>query len=164
MAPQDDSFFSHNERLYTPRKLSVIAPAAIATLPAVVDAGGIKVAIAESDVEDYPGMWLRGSSGNGLVATFPPYPLKEDLGRDRDYKVTQAADYIAQTRATRTFPWRLMGIAEKDGDLITNLLVWLLAKPTQVPDASWIKECRHHLVGSLEDSGRSVATRARPVQ
>jgi alpha-glucosidase len=137
--PQEDSFFSHNERLYTPRKLSAIAPAAIATLPAVVDAGGIKVAIAESDVEDYPGMWLRGSSGNGLVATFPPYPLKEELGRDRDYKVTQAADYIAQTRGTRTFPWRLMGIAEKDGDLITNQLVWLLAKPTQVPDASWIK-------------------------
>jgi alpha-glucosidase len=137
--PQEDSFFSHNERLYTPRKLSAIAPAAIATLPAVVDAGGIKVAIAESDIENYPGMWLRGTSGNGLVATFPPYPLKEELGRDRDYKVTQAADYIAQTRGTRTFPWRLMGIAEKDGDLITNQLVWLLAKPTQVPDASWIK-------------------------
>jgi hypothetical protein len=137
--PQEESFFSHNERLYTPRKLKEIAPAAIATLPAVVDVDGVKVAIAESDIEDYPRMWLRGTSGNGLAAVFPPYPLKETLERDRDYKVTQAADYIATTKGTRTYPWRLMGIAEKDGDLITNPLVWLLAKPTQVPDASWIK-------------------------
>ncbi len=137
--PQEESFFSHNERQYAPRKLSAIAPAAVATLPAVVDVDGVKVAIAESDVEDYPGLWLRGTSGNGLAAVFPPYPLKEALERDRDYKVTQAADYIAATRGTRTYPWRLMGIAEKDGDLITNPLVWLLAKPTQVSDASWIK-------------------------
>ena len=48
--PQEESFFSHNERLYVPRSLTEIPPAAIATLPAVVDADGIKVAIAESDV------------------------------------------------------------------------------------------------------------------
>ncbi len=35
--PQEESFFSHNERQYTPRKLKAIAPAAIASLPAVVD-------------------------------------------------------------------------------------------------------------------------------
>ncbi len=78
--PQEESFFSHNERLYTPRKLTAIASAAIATLPAVVDVDGIKVAIAESDVEDYPGLWLRGTSGNALAAVFPPYPLKESAG------------------------------------------------------------------------------------
>ena len=43
------------------------------------------------------------------------------------------------TKGTRTYPWRLLGIAEKDGDLITNQLVWLLAKPSQVQDTSWIK-------------------------
>lgn len=137
--PQEESFFSHNERLYTPRKLSAIPSPALASLPAVVDADGVKVAIAESDIEDYPGLWLHGTSGAGLTAIFPPYPLKENLERDRDYKVTQAADYIAQTRGTRTYPWRLIGIAMKDGDLITNPLVWLLAKPSQVSDTSWIK-------------------------
>ena len=55
----------------------------------------MKVAIAESGVEDYPGLWLRGTGGNGLTATFEPYPLKETLERDRDYRVTEAADYIA---------------------------------------------------------------------
>jgi alpha-glucosidase len=136
---QEDSFFSHNERQYLPHKLHEVAPAALATLPAIVDAGGVKVAIAESDVEDYPGMWLRGTGGNGLTAAFPPYPLKETLEKDRDYKVTEAADYTALTRGTRTFPWRIMGIAAKDGDLITNQIVWLLEKPPQVQDTSWIK-------------------------
>ena len=138
--PQEDSFFSHNERRYVPQHLSEIAPAFIATLPAVVDVGGgAKVAIAESDLEDYPGLWLHGTGGNGLAAVFPPYPLKEELERDRDFRVVESADYIAVTKGTRTFPWRLVGIAEKDGDLLTNELVWLTEKPSQVRDTSWIK-------------------------
>ncbi len=138
--PQEESFFSHNERKYLPQPMSQIAAASIASLPAVVDAGdGVKVAIAESDLEEYPGLWLRGTSGNGLSATFPPYPLKEQLERDRDFKVVESADYIAVTNGTRTFPWRVLGIAERDGDLLTNQLVWLLEKPSQVKDTSWIK-------------------------
>ena len=138
--PQEDSFFSHNERKYLPQHLSEIAPAFLATLPAVVDVGdGAKVAIAESDVDDYPGLWLKGTSGNGLAATFPPYPLKESLTRDRDYKVVENADYIAVTVGTRTFPWRVIGIADRDGDLLTNQIVYLLEKPSQVQDTSWIK-------------------------
>src|SRR5947209_56044 len=117
---QEDSFFSHNERKYIPQHLNEIAPAFLATLPAVVDVGeGAKIAIAESDVEDYPGMWLRGTSGNGLSATFPPYPLKEQLHGDRDFRVVESADYIANTSGARTFPWRLVGVAETDGDLLT---------------------------------------------
>jgi alpha-glucosidase len=138
--PQEESFFSHNERKYLPHPMNQLAASALASLPAVVDAGdGVKVAIAESDLEEYPGLWLHGTSGNALAATFPPYPLKEQLERDRDFRVTEAADYIAVTKGTRTYPWRVIGIAEKDGDLITNQLVWLLEKPSQVQDTSWIK-------------------------
>jgi len=137
--PQEDSFFSHNERKYLPQFLTGISAGSLATLPAVVDAGGAKLAIAESDVEDYPGMWLRGTTGNGLAATFPPYPLQEKLEGDRDFKVVESADYIAVTSGTRTFPWRVIGIAERDGDLLTNELVWLLEKPSQLQDTSWIK-------------------------
>jgi len=137
--PQEESLFSHNERLFLPKPLKEIAPAAFASLPAVVDAGGVKVAVAESDVEDYPGLWLRGTGGNGLGAMFPPYPLKEELKGDRDFRVTEAADYIAVTKGTRTYPWRLLGVAERDGDLLTNQLVYLLQSPSRVQDTSWIK-------------------------
>ena len=138
--PKEDSFFSHNEREFLYLPLKEIPPNSIASLPAVVDTkDGVKIAIAESDVEDYPGLWLRGNSTNSLSAIFPPYPLKEQLQRDRDFKVTQAADYIALTKGSRTFPWRIFGIAERDADLITNQMVYLLAKPSQVQDVSWIK-------------------------
>jgi alpha-glucosidase len=138
--PQEDSFFSHNERKYLPQHLNEIIPEFIASMPVVVDVGdGAKLALAESDIEDYPGMWFRGTGGNALAATFPPYPLKEKLERDRDLRVVEAADYIATTTGTRTFPWRVMGIAERDADLLSNQLVWLLEKPSQVQDTSWIK-------------------------
>ena len=138
--PQEDSFYSHNERKYLPVHLSEIAASSLATLPAVVDVGdGAKVAIAESDLESYPGLWLKGTGGNGLAATFPPYPLKESLTGDRDYKVVESADYIAITSGTRTFPWRVIGIANRDGDLLTNQIVYLLEKPSLVQDTSWIR-------------------------
>ena len=137
--PKEDSFFSHNERRFLRLRLGELAPAALASLPAVVEtAVGPKVAIAESDIEDYPGLWLRGTSGPGLSATFPPYPLKEKRVNDRDIKVEKAADYIAVTRGTRTFPWRVLGIAEKDTDLVASTLVYLMARPSEVKDTSWI--------------------------
>ncbi len=138
--PQEDTMFSHNERKYLPQRLTEIVPAFIATMPAVVDvAENAKVALAESDVEDYPGMWFKGTTSPALAGTFPPYPLKEKLENDRDFRVVEAADYIAATTGTRTYPWRLAGIVERDADLITNQLVWLLAKPSQLQDTSWIK-------------------------
>jgi alpha-glucosidase len=138
--PQEDSFYSHNERKYLPQHLSEIAPEFIATLPAIVDIGqGAKLAIAESDLEDYPGLWLRGTGGPGLAATFPPYPTKEVQTSDRDYKPVETADYIAVTSGTRTFPWRVIGIADHDGDLLTNQIVYLLQRPSQFQDTSWIK-------------------------
>jgi alpha-glucosidase len=137
--PREDSFFSHNERDFRPMPLSKIEPTTIASIPAVIDADGVKIAIADSDIEDYPGLWLRGNSDNSLEAIFPPYPLKEELTGDRDLRVSQSAEYIAVTRGNRSFPWRVIGIAENDRDLITNQLVYLLAKTSQVPDTSWIK-------------------------
>jgi alpha-glucosidase len=138
--PREDSLFSHNEREFLYLPLKDIPATSIASLPAVVDTkDGIKLIIGESDVDDYAGLWLQGNSNNSLSGLFPHYPLKEEKRNDRDVRVTQTADYIASTNGTRTFPWRIIGIAEKDADLITNHLVYLLAKPSQVQDTSWIK-------------------------
>jgi alpha-glucosidase len=137
---QEDSLFSHNERHYLRKALKELTRESFASTPAIVEApDGIKLAIADSDIEDYPGLWLEGTGGNALAARFPPYPLEEKLERDRDFKVLRAADYIAVTKGTRTFPWRVIGVAETDADLITNALVYLLAKPSQIADTSWIK-------------------------
>jgi alpha-glucosidase len=53
--------------------------------------------------------------------------------------VVRGADYIAVTRGTRTYPWRALGIAERDADLLTSSLPYLLAKPSLIQDTSWIR-------------------------
>ncbi|HEX6733038.1 MAG TPA: glycoside hydrolase family 97 protein, partial [Pyrinomonadaceae bacterium] len=138
--PKEESFFSHNEREFVYLPLKEISETAIASLPAVVNTNdGVKVVVAESDVDDYPGLWLRGDRNNSLSATFPHYPTKEELKGDRDLRVTNTAEYIAVTKGQRTFPWRIIGVAENDADIITSQLVYLLAKPSQITDTSWIK-------------------------
>src|SRR5580704_13037316 len=113
--PHEDSFFSHNERTFKRQRLADIHPGELASIPAVVEtAAGPKVAIADADLDDYPGLWLRGTGGAALTATFPPYPLEEKLTKDRDLRVTRGADYLAVTRGARSFPWRVLGVAERD--------------------------------------------------
>jgi alpha-glucosidase len=138
--PEEESFFSHNERYYIKQPLSHIKADMMCSLPVLAaTAGGTKILITESDLEDYPGLWLRGGANTSLYGKFPGYPLKTTQPRDRDVKVVEYADFIAKTKGTRTFPWRVMAIAEKDGELITNQLTFLLAKPVQLADTSWIK-------------------------
>src|SRR5260370_11546286 len=100
--PTEESFFSHNERKYLPQHFAAIDPAFIATLPAVIDVDDCaKVAIAESDVEEYPGLWLRGTGGNGLPATLPPLTLREKLEHHRHLRVGASADHITVTNSHR---------------------------------------------------------------
>src|SRR6185503_13665536 len=138
--PKEDGFFSHNEREFVYLPLKNITQNSLASVPVVVNTNsGAKLMLADADVSDYPGLWFRGNGNNTLSATFPAYPLKEELKGDRDFRVTKTADYIAETKGTRTFPWRIIGVAETDADLLTNQLVYLLAQPSQVTDTSWIK-------------------------
>jgi alpha-glucosidase len=138
--PQEESFQSHSEREYKVLKLSNISDAMMCSLPALVDmAGGPKVLITEADLEDYPGLYLYGKGNQSLYGKFPGYALAEEAKNDRDVPVTKRADFIAKTQGRRTYPWRVLIVAEKDGDLIENQLVYLLGKPLQLDDTSWIK-------------------------
>jgi alpha-glucosidase len=114
----------------------------MAYLPVLIDnPRGPKMIITEADLIDYPGMYLLGSDDGQpkLQAIFPPYPLEEEQVRDRTLRVTKGANYIARTSGQREFPWRVIGLARRDGDLIESDLVYRLARPTQLKDTSWIK-------------------------
>jgi alpha-glucosidase len=138
--PKEDGFFSHNEREFLYLPLKDITQSSLASVPVIVNTNtGAKLMLADSDVVNYPGVWFRGNGNNTLSATFPAYPSTEELKGDRDFRVTKTANYIADTKGTRTFPWRIIGVAETDADLITNQLVYLLGRPSEVSDTSWIK-------------------------
>jgi alpha-glucosidase len=138
--PEEESFQSHNERIFKYEELKSINQNRFCSLPALVDTKtGVKIAVSESDLEDYAGLWLKGSGKNSLTGTFPGYPLQVEQTSDRDVKVSQFASFIAKTSGTRSFPWRLMAITRNDTELITNQLVYQLAKPSKLQDVSWIK-------------------------
>lgn len=136
--PQEDGFYSHNERHYIRYKSGELKNQ-LASLPALVSTQtGAKLWISEANLYDYAGMWLEGANGNGVKAVFPNYPSKEEIVKDRDVKVTERADFIAKTNGKKEFPWRVFGLAEKDFELIDNQLVYLLSDSTK-EDFSWVK-------------------------
>jgi len=138
--PEESSFFSHNERLYLYESIDQISDDRFCSLPALVEStNGIKVLITESNLKNYPGMWLKGTASNSLKGIHPGYALEEDQTSDRDVKVSKRADYLAKTNGNRVYPWRILAIAKNDGDLITNQLSFLLAEPNRIEDPSWIK-------------------------
>jgi alpha-glucosidase len=106
----------------------------------VAPAAGPKMVITESDLEDYPGMFITGSGSATLQGHFAPYPLEESItsGEFPAAVVSKRANYIARTTGMRSFPWRVLMIAEHDKDLPANDLVYRLASPSRIPDPSWI--------------------------
>jgi len=138
--PLEESFMSHNERIFTFSSLDTISDKHLASLPVLFKTGsGINVLVSESDVEDYPGLWLRGAGSGRLRGVHPGYPETEKLTGDRDLFVTKTLDYIASTKGTRTFPWRVFIITDNDGKLVENDLVYRLGSPNRLTDTKWIK-------------------------
>ena len=138
--PEESSFFSHNERYYVHEEIDSMTAGRFCSLPALVETQtGTKVLISESDLQDYPGMWLQTIGTNALNGIFPGVALKENKTSDRDVKVAERAPYLCLTKGTRSYPWRILAIAENDGDLLTNQLTYLLAEPNKIDDISWIK-------------------------
>ena len=139
--PEETSLLSHQERLYKRVRISEITAGRFSSLPALVEIpGGPKVAITEADLSDYPGMDLTsGSQPNSLRGLFPAYPAKVELKRDRDEQVIERAAYIARTRGTRDFPWRVLVVADRDTVLLDTDIVYRLAAETTIADTSWIR-------------------------
>ncbi len=137
--PAESHFISPNQRYYDETTLANLNEKDLASLAALFKTNsGVFVAVTETALNDYPGMWLRGVRGNGLKADFPRYPVNEEHVNEGKGEI-ERRDFIARTNGTRSFPWRVFGLTTNEGDLITNQLPWLLAEPSKIADPSWIK-------------------------
>ena len=114
-----------------------------AFLPATIQNGDVKVTILESDLRNYPGMFLKTSQEDKtavLSATFAKYPKKMAYYKWRGMSyVEETEDYIAKSTGSRTYPWRVMAITEKDTEMPVNNLIYALATPNQIGSTDWIK-------------------------
>ncbi|MFN8258263.1 MAG: glycoside hydrolase family 97 protein [Bacteroidales bacterium] len=140
--PDADIFHTSFEENYNKSSIDTLKSGFLAFTPVLAEIKGLpKLLISESDVKDYPGMFLEKGNLTGLIARFAPYPLMEKVaGREfRQKIVTERADFIAKTNGKRTFPWRVVAIAPTDADILLNDLVYRLAAETEIKDKSWIK-------------------------
>ena len=112
----------------------------MATLPALIDTKkGFKLLFAETDLTDYPCMFLKASSSNGMKSTFSKVALEEKQEGDRFMRITKEADYIAQTDGKRSFPWRYLIISKDDRELLESTLPVKLAPNSEIKNTEWIK-------------------------
>ena len=137
--PLETSFMSHNERTFIYSDLDTLVDKHLASLPTLFQVNGVDILITESDIEDYPGMWLVGGGSGKISGTWSRYPETEKLIRDRDLLIASTKDYIAKTKGSRTFPWRVFVIARNDVKLLESDLVYKLAPPNKIEDTKWIK-------------------------
>ena len=130
------------ENTYTYTALKDIDWRRLIFAPIVVERNDLKLWISESNLEDYPGMFLSNRDGDGVLDTeFAPRPKEVEQG---GYNMLQGMvksrhDYIAECHGSRTFPWRVVAIGEEDCELANNDLVWELADECRLEDTSWIK-------------------------
>lgn len=141
----DSTFMTHYEPAYKLVSLDTLRGGRLGLLPLLVPLdGGTKLAITESNLESYPGMYAvsgRDSSASGpaIVGRFPAFPLADSARNDRDVVVTRRAPYIARIGGRRALPWRVIIIADEDRALLENQLVYELAPASRLGDVSWIR-------------------------
>jgi len=152
-ARPEGGFIGSQEWRYLPNKLSGLNPNFKFGLPFLVQTPAAYVAITESDLLDWSGMWLvlKAGARNTLeVQLAPPIPAQPWPSR-----TPSAADGAAVNTAPapagevqkglvvaktpHNSPWRTFIIGRQPADLIQSDLVLNLATPSQLADTSWIK-------------------------
>ena len=134
----------HNsfENHYADVPLSGWDPDRIAFLPVTVEGkGGVKMCITETDLFNYPGMFLANPDGSNTVrGIFAAVPDEIEQGGHNMLEglVKSRKPYIYEGTAGEELPWRIVAIAREDRALAQSDLVWRLSRPS-CGDYSWVR-------------------------
>ncbi len=132
-AGQDDrgrGFKGPQEWEFKPQHLADIKPQSIMGLPLLVQTPAAWVALTESDLLNWSGMWIGGKAQNpgeaGVTLTAKLAPRRE-------------GDGLVNAAAPHDSPWRVLIVGREPGRLIESDIVLNLATPCELADTSWIK-------------------------
>ena len=137
-----DPYYNSFENEYEKINLSGIDQKKRIFLPMTVDLGdNVKVTVTESDLEQFPGLYMTGCGNTSLKGSHARYPKVSKQGghNNLQMEVKERENFIAKTDGRRTFPWRVAIITDNDKDLAASNLSYLLASPSRLSDISWIK-------------------------
>ncbi|MEP6615617.1 MAG: glycoside hydrolase family 97 protein [Ginsengibacter sp.] len=136
-----DRFHTSFEELYQLKMIDSLTSSTIAYTPVLTGTENeIKIAITESDLQDYPGMFLTGTGKNMVEGVFASYPaeIKMSTGEFPQAIVNKREGFIARIKGNSMLPWRVLMIATQDKDLPGNDIVYRLGRVSTIKDVSWI--------------------------
>ena len=120
-------FHGPQEWQFKPRQLSEISTN-VAGLPLLVQTPAAWIALTESDLLDWAGMWVGGAEAVNSGVT-----LKAILAPRRE------GNGLVRATAPHNSPWRVLMIGRQPGRLIESDLVLNLATPCELADISWVQ-------------------------
>lgn len=141
-----DKWMNPYEHIYQKMQVRDMNENKIAQLPLLIGLNQQgKLLITESDLYDYPGLYFEGTGSDKLQSVFPPrvksnvQNIRGQGGWDRTLHPASVYDDIAKTKGTRSFPWRILAVADRDDQLLDNEIVYKLAEPNRIQNSAWIK-------------------------
>ena len=138
----EQQYFNSFEGPYFIEPMTKMGNNRLMYLPVLVDLGDKKVCITETDLVNYPGLYLYNSDNNtSLESHFAYVPDEVEQGGHNMLQglVQSRKPYIAAINGARTFPWRICNIARNDAELLNNDMVFRLSHENVIGDTSWIK-------------------------
>ncbi len=139
----EEQTYNSFENVYTDCRLSELNAQQLAFSPLLIETDtNIRLAIAEADVENYPGLFLhKGSAQNSLTGYLAAYPKEVKQGGHNmlQMEVQSREPYLTTATARQQFPWRIISVATADEQLLDDDMVYRLASPSRVADYSWVR-------------------------
>lgn len=141
MPGEKDPFRTMYERKYTFEKVAQLdAEKQMSYLPILATTDSWVMLITETDLYDYPAVFFQSDSTDVLKSLFPKVVNKTEPYNARRETVIGTENYIAETDAARTFPWRVITLVDNEADLIHSHLTGQMARGRDMNvDWSWIK-------------------------
>lgn len=137
--PFERDFRTATQPTFTPLPAKSINDAELGSLPALFVANGVNLLLTETDLQDYPGLWLQGH-GDGRI--YGVHPKDLDLNKLNPKNPEQTGEFTksyGSVSRQRNFPWRIIGVARSDAELMNIQLSYLLAEPSRIGNPDWIK-------------------------
>lgn len=141
----DMQMHSSFEQTYTVAPISQMLDNHLAFLPITVcGPESRKICITETDLYDYPGMYMVPSreSGYAVKGMWARYPTKLHRGghNNLQWYADERAPYLAAYEKNVNLPWRIVNVAREDLILTDNDLSFILASPQREDiDFSFVK-------------------------
>lgn len=130
------------ENQYTATAYNSLSSDKLIINPALFSFSKAKMCFTESDVKDYPTMFLlKGGALRSIEGRFVRTPKSETWKSSNEGMLVAKENEmcIAECSGERTFPWRVMMVSDDEGTFLSSDMLFVLGQAPEDTDWSWVK-------------------------